>query len=1204
MVEVPVRPPRFLGEKVPYREQTVKEQIESGLPGYTVEQTSSGYIARASPVKYVSERRGANRTTATYIPDELVISSEGQVLKETKRSTYKSDVFEHGQTQDVYESEVTDYQAQSRFTFGKRDLKSGRETIQRTSSNVGGQYKENRIIHQDSKEYEIAKEQHDLFQGFVNQGMSYAQARQLSRASEVQREAYFKGVARERTNMFSLQAKAQHIARNESQRLNMEVQASAQQYSQNIVRRQKEAKPKPVQTFSDPVLAKESSPIFKSTTSSPTTRTDMGDQFNVPSQKQSATMSENKDFYGKQNMVTSEKQYQRQQQLASDNPVQKVLDTGIFRLEETKLQESSSPFISEIVAPVGIGAGTIVLGTVAHPVQAVSSLLHPVKTFESIQANLGEMSATKGEVYATSYFGGQLIGGEVLGRAGGKAFEFAKDVYVKAGSEFVPPERVFGKQVLEEGKTFPTVRSTAEALERFNKEGKSYNVEVAQRIVSNPEQFVKATTDKRVQLRNPVLKDLQSVIPSDQLVYTGGVARKIITGKGVIRDVDVVVSDTMQGRELAYKVAERYPEKYQVIKHEKYPEIYRIREKKTGKVVVDFDPVAMAEEGQIKKVVVEEKLKPSEYAQRLVDTGHFKQGEFLKKVSSPFPYEYKPTEVLARISESDKPITVKTDTYPDIIKIGDYNIVSPEVQLKSKAMQILKGKTRGLKQGQNIQQLNPEIPIFKNEVVVSTVSPTSLKGKVVGAKVEKVGLEDSGIYVTPKGEASPYFTGIDVAPTEYSLNIFKGLGVPTVTEFSITKVTTYSREVLVKPGFIQLAEYQKANTGKGLAYITKRSMIGTGDLARQRFTLLEPTKMTGETVKAGPRVEAGTSEIEAVIGEGEQFQYTPKTIIGKVKGFDQYTTYKGRAVAIRQGKVLTTGVEALSPGSVVVGKETIKSGQESFGSLATGKKVVTPLSSAKAVPFGSLKTAKVVEARASVGSSRRAINFRSTQVLSSRQEVSKGSLTSFVGKVSAVSSNAKSKSSVVSVPSGISHERSVIRDLSRGGFSSGQSFGGSSGGGSSGKSGESIGSGSSRGGSTGRSYGAGQEIPKEIVRSYPKPTTEKKKKKGEFAVQVRSKGVFKTIAVKETPEEAFVFGKTRVQQTASASLRVKSINTPESVTSVGKRILPSKTFYESKKEPGVFIQKRGARISTSGEKREITFKGIIMSRNKNKGGLF
>jgi hypothetical protein len=83
-----------------------------------------------------------------------------------------------------------------------------------------------------------------------------------------------------------------------------------------------------------------------------------------------------------------------------------------------------------------------------------------------------------------------------------------------------------------------------------------------------------------------------------------------------------------------------------------------------------------------------------------------------------------------------------------------------------------------------------------------------------------------------------------------------------------------------------------------------------------------------------------------------------------------------------------------------------------------------------------------------------------------------------------------------------------------------------------------------------------------------------------------------------------VFGKTRVQQTASASLRVKSINTPESVTSVGKRILPSKTFYESKKEPGVFIQKRGARISTSGEKREITFKGIIMSRNKNKGGLF
>jgi len=46
-------------------------------------------------------------------------------------------------------------------------------------------------------------------------------------------------------------------------------------------------------------------------------------------------------------------------------------------------------------------------------------------------------------------------------------------------------------------------------------------------------------------------------------------------------------------------------------------------------------------------------------------------------------------------------------------------------------------------------------------------------------------------------------------------------------------------------------------------------------------------------------------------------------------------------------------------------------------------------------------------------------------------------------------------------------------------------------------------------------------------------------------------------------------------------------------------VLPSKTFYSSKKEPGVFIQRREARISSPGEKREITFKGIQMQRNKN-----
>jgi len=40
-------------------------------------------------------------------------------------------------------------------------------------------------------------------------------------------------------------------------------------------------------------------------------------------------------------------------------------------------------------------------------------------------------------------------------------------------------------------------------------------------------------------------------------------------------------------------------------------------------------------------------------------------------------------------------------------------------------------------------------------------------------------------------------------------------------------------------------------------------------------------------------------------------------------------------------------------------------------------------------------------------------------------------------------------------------------------------------------------------------------------------------------------------------------------------------------------------FRESKKEPGVFIEKRKFRIDTPGEKRKITFKGLQIIKVKS-----
>jgi hypothetical protein len=120
----------------------------------------------------------------------------------------------------------------------------------------------------------------------------------------------------------------------------------------------------------------------------------------------------------------------------------------------------------------------------------------------------------------------------------------------------------------------------------------------------------------------------------------------------------------------------------------------------------------------------------------------------------------------------------------------------------------------------------------------------------------------------------------------------------------------------------------------------------------------------------------------------------------------------------------------------------------------------------------------------------------------------------------------------------------------------------------------------------------------------PKPTTKKrileipetkKKKAGIFALEVRRKGQFKTEGIFETEQQALTAGVIKTRYSAAASFRVKG-------STIGKSVVPNKQYYSSKKEAGVFIQKRTYRISTPGEKREITFKGIAI--NKMRRGVF
>jgi hypothetical protein len=227
---------------------------------------------------------------------------------------------------------------------------------------------------------------------------------------------------------------------------------------------------------------------------------------------------------------------------------------------------------------------------------------------------------------------------------------------------------------------------------------------------------------------------------------------------------------------------------------------------------------------------------------------------------------------------------------------------------------------------QSLREFNTKT---NGETIVVTASPAKLKGNLAGAGERAIsGTEDPGIYVTPKGKGSPRFTGIElgneVSTYSFSINPFKdAFSVPSVTEFKVGSVVQYPRNVINKgSGFKTVWKYQvDVLSNKGVAVITKRSEIGQGNIPGKGFK--------------------GTSELEAVVPIGSGFEYTPKTFVGGVKGFDTYTVIGGKPVAVRSAKVLGEG-QSIGRGSQALKSSTVSSGSESLSRLNDKKITFSP----------------------------------------------------------------------------------------------------------------------------------------------------------------------------------------------------------------------------------------------------------------------
>jgi len=107
-----------------------------------------------------------------------------------------------------------------------------------------------------------------------------------------------------------------------------------------------------------------------------------------------------------------------------------------------------------------------------------------------------------------------------------------------------------------------------------------------------------------------------------------------------------------------------------------------------------------------------------------------------------------------------------------------------------------------------------------------------------------------------------------------------------------------------------------------------------------------------------------------------------------------------------------------------------------------------------------------------------------------------------------------------------------------------------------------------------------------------------KKQASPISVEVRRQGVFREVATAKTVVEGLLKGKNILEGTAAASFRLRGVSEPQT-PKTNLNVLGS-DFAISKTETNVFIQKRGKRIKSAGEKREITSKGIFAQKTKNK----
>lgn len=463
-----------------------------------------------------------------------------------------------------------------------------------------------------------------------------------------------------------------------------------------------------------------------------------------------------------------------------------------------------------------------------------------------------------------------------------------------------------------------------------------------------------------------------------------------------------------------------------------------------------------------------------------------------------------------------------------------------------------------------------------NTIDVVSVSPNRLKGLEIGAGPKgSAGIEDSGLFVGPVGRANLQFSGLGTKTTSSEV----GLSVdgffasrPTVNILNVKDVVVPKASSLSEAGFINV---NKPFEGEGVAVITKRSMIGKGEVSPQLFSPVQDIKV-GKLVRQKGNLyrEAGTSETEATIPQNSLLQRTSGktefyTVVNQKQLFGRDVPLTGDLIELPKYKV-----QSSKSRSDFVGRETtigeVSLNQESsLSSLRSGSRKVNVFGGGT---YGLSQGSEKLLSN-EISSSVRGSGATSVGLLSSKS--SSGFSNSFVSSASGFSQSSGFSSSKVSrgtsglsVGSFVSSPKSLSKSVLSSPFTS-------------------------RSGLFGQSYKSG--LDKVGGRVIGSDFRFKTGGGNSFSVDVRSKGKFSTVGEGLNLKDAVKLGQNITGSSSARSFKIKrksGSNKPLTGLDVGGR------YYQKN---GVFIEKSKYAINTGGELSQITFKGVNAQRKKGIG---